>query len=85
MISINGMTFSGNSVVVSGGKIIIDGKDVTPDAKSITIQVTGNLELLDVDCCDSIRIKGDVGKCKSTNGNLEIEKLMMVIKYCGHI
>lgn len=73
MIKINGMTFSGNSVVVSGNKIIIDGKDATPDSKIITISVVGDLELLDVDCCDSISIKGNVGRCKSTNGNVDIE------------
>lgn len=49
-ITIDGNTYSGNSIVVTtNGKIIINGKDVTPDNKEINISVQGNIDELKVD------------------------------------
>ena len=72
MVTINGISYSGNNVFVSGNKIIIDGKDVTPDAKTITIQVDGNIDNLSVDVCNSISITGSVGKIKTQSGDVNI-------------
>lgn len=73
-ISINGKVIvtSGHSVIISNGKIIIDDKDVTPDASDIKIEVHGNLERLEVDCCEYVKIVGDTGPVKTVSGAVEI-------------
>ena len=57
---------------MTGNKIFIDGEDATPDAKVITVKVEGNVDSIDIDCCDSFTMTGDAGKIKSTNGNIDI-------------
>lgn len=74
IITINGNTIisGGNNIVVRGNKITIDGKDVTPDAKTINIQITGNVDKVEVDCCDSLTISGDCNTVSSHNGGIDI-------------
>ncbi|HXV27134.1 MAG TPA: hypothetical protein VD862_03895 [Candidatus Paceibacterota bacterium] len=72
-IKINGMSFSGSSVVIRNNKVIVDGKDVTPDAKEIVITVDGNVELLDIAACQSVRVSGDAGSVKVQSGDVEVE------------
>jgi hypothetical protein len=62
---------AGRNIVINNGKIIIDGVDVTPDSKQITIQITGNVDLLDVDVCEKITIAGEVGDIKTGAGDIE--------------
>ena len=71
-ISINGNTYSGNSIVVTNGKVIINGKDVTPDSKEINIKVDGNIDELKVDVCNKVEITGDVSNVKTQSGDVEI-------------
>lgn len=52
------------------GKVIINGKDVTPNSKEITIQVNGDIENLDVDFANSIKISGNVGKLRTGSGDV---------------
>ena len=63
-------SFSGKNITIKNGKVIIDGKDVTPDGKKMDITVTGNIDSLNVDCCDSISITGEVGSVETTSGNV---------------
>lgn len=72
-VIINGTVYSGNNLQISGNKIIIDGKDVTPDSKEININVTADIQSIEVDCCNSFIMKGNAGRIKSTNGNIEID------------
>jgi hypothetical protein len=74
VITVNGKTIisSGNNVVISGNKILIDFKDVTPDAKTISVQITGNVEKIEVDCCESLNISGDCNTVSSHNGSIDI-------------
>lgn len=73
MISINGKTYTGNSVTVANGKVMIDGKLADQDgSKEIYITVNGNVENLNIDYCDSLDIGGDCGTVQSTNGDLKI-------------
>jgi len=71
---LNGKTIvSGNgSIIISGNKVIIDGKDVTPDTKTINIQVTGNVQELEVDSCENLTISGDCNIVSSANGDIDI-------------
>ena len=73
-IIINGKTIitNGGSIQVGNGKIIIDGVDMTPDSKEINIEVVGNVETLEVDTCNKVKITGDVKSVKSHNGNIDI-------------
>jgi hypothetical protein len=71
-VIINGKTYisTGGSVKVVGNRVIIDGKDATPDAKEIRIEVTGNVEHLSVDVCNSVHVTGSVGKVSTQSGNV---------------
>lgn len=75
MITINGKTISSNggSITITGGKILIDGKEVDlEDVKEINIEVTGNVQQLDVDNCNKINISGDCNSVKTHNGSVDI-------------
>ena len=69
---INGVSFMGNNIVITNGQVIIDGKQVTPDGKEIHIQITGNVENLEIGYCDDFQMIGDAGSVKSGSGNIEI-------------
>jgi hypothetical protein len=71
-ITINGNTYSGNSIVVSNGKVIINGKDVTPDSKEINISVKGDIEKLEVDACNKISVEGSVKNIKTQSGDVDV-------------
>ncbi len=62
-----------NNIIVSGNKIFIDGNDVTPDAKEINIEVNGNIERLEVDNCNNIKVIGECKSVKSHNASIDIE------------
>ena len=73
MIRINNNDYVGRSISISGNKIIVDGKDVSGDhrdSKVITINVTGDLDSLDVDYCDKIEINGNVNKARTGSGDI---------------
>jgi len=72
MIRINNTNYSGSSVTISKGKIIIDGIDVTPDSKKIDIIVDGNINKLNVDSCDSLKVTGDVDTLSTMSGDVDI-------------
>jgi hypothetical protein len=71
-VIINGATYisSGGSVTVVGNRVIIDGKDMTPDAKEIRIEVTGNVESLSVDACNTVHVNGSAGDVSTQSGDV---------------
>jgi DUF4097 and DUF4098 domain-containing protein YvlB len=71
-ININGISFTGNSIRVNNGKVYIDGDEVTPTEKQINIQISGDVDNIDVDACDSIRITGNVNTVQLSSGSVEI-------------
>ncbi len=72
MININGKIYNGNRVSISNNKIIIDGVDQTPDSKVINIEITANVEKLQVDHANRISVKGDVGSISTQSGDVDI-------------
>lgn len=72
-ITIGNVTYQGNNVSVINGRVIIDGKDVTPDGKQITINVVGDIQSLNIDTCESISVKGNVGTLETKTGDVNIE------------
>ena len=76
-IVINGKTISasGRNVSIINNRVIVDGKDVTPDlaeTKEINIMVEGPIERLQVDACNKIGVRGNVGSIKTQSGNVDI-------------
>jgi hypothetical protein len=72
-ITINGLTITGGRCIsVVNGKIIVDGKDVTPDAKDIRIEVTGNVEKLQADACNSITVTGNAENVTTQSGDVHV-------------
>jgi len=91
-ITINGNTYSGNSVVVTNGKVLINGKDVTPESKDINISVEGNIEELKVDACNKVSVTGSVKNIATKSGDVDVTgdvdgsiQTMSGDVDCGHV
>ena len=70
-VRINGVTFSGNSVSIKNGKVSIDGEVIdTGTEKNIRIEVTGNIEKINADACDSISVSGTAGPITTMSGDV---------------
>jgi len=92
-ISINGITIQGNrNVVISNGKIMINGKDVTPNSKEINIVINGDVDKLEVDCCNKVSVTGSVKNIITKSGDIEVTgdvdgniQTMSGDVDCGHV
>lgn len=72
-ISINGIDIvAGRNIRVSGNRVFIDGKDVTPDAKDIKIEVSGNVDRLEADACNTIFVTGDANHIATQSGDVRV-------------
>lgn len=73
-IRINGVSIAGGrNVVISNGKVIVDGKDVTPgDEKQINIEVTGDVDTIEVDTCEKISVTGNTGRITTSQGDINV-------------
>lgn len=66
-------------VTIRNGKLIIDGvensdfNEATKDQKVIHITIDGNVDHLDVDCCDTIKIHGSAKHVKTNMGDITVE------------
>ncbi|WP_282347980.1 hypothetical protein [Pseudomonas sp. PS01301] len=81
-VTINGVTYRGNSVVVSGnivggdlniGTVTIDGKRQQQQlhlGASIAVRVMGDVSQLDCGAGD-VKVSGSVGSLKTGSGNVE--------------
>jgi len=90
--TINGNTYSGNSIVVTNGKVFINGKDVTPDSKEINISVEGSVEELKVDACNKVSVTGSVKNISTKSGDVDVTgdvdgdiQTMSGDVDCGHV
>lgn len=81
-VIINGRSYNiKGSFSIINGRIVIDGKamsekeleELSQNTKVINISIDGNLEKLDVDCCETIHVNGNVGKIKTTSGDIDID------------
>ena len=71
-ITINGRSFSGNSVSIVNGSVFINGSKVDAgDSKEIKIEVVGNVDQLKVDSCDSLTISGSAGSVSTVSGDVK--------------
>lgn len=78
---------NGRRVVVNGNyvknvkidkmtMVLIDGKPIKEfgqtDEKVINISIQGDIERLEVDCCENIKVTGNARRIKSNQGDIEI-------------
>lgn len=67
------------NMVISNGKITVDGKPleelergIDPNEKLINITITGDIERLDIDYCQTIHVTGNSKRVKTNNGDIHI-------------
>jgi len=70
--NIKNSSIEGNSVSIINNKIFVDGKEIETEEKVINIIVEGNLDKLEVDCCNSIKVNGVTKDIEVSNGNIAI-------------
>lgn len=88
MFKINGRSIqisgSGNSVVVDGNNIIVNGKKVSDlneiREKKIYIVIEGEVSQLNVDCCEKIEVKGNVGSIEAGSGDIHANEVKGNVK-----
>ena len=66
------INIKGNNVSIINNKIFVDGKEIGTEEKEINIIVEGNLDKLEVDCCNSIKVNGVTKDVEASNGNITI-------------
>ena len=66
------INIKGNNVSIINNKIFVDGKEIGTEEKEINIIVEGNLDKLEVDCCNSIKVNGVTKDVEVSNGNITI-------------
>ena len=66
------INIKGNNVSIINNKIFVDGKEIGTEEKEINIIVEGNLDKLEVDCCNSIKVNGVTKDIEVSNGNITI-------------
>jgi hypothetical protein len=66
------ISIEGNNVSIINNKIFVDGKEIETEEKVINIIVEGNLDKLEVDCCNSIKVNGVTKDIEVSNGNIAI-------------
>ena len=70
LVTINGVTYSGNNIIVKNNLIMIDGVDLTPEAKEITITANGHINLIQTDLCKEINVSGNVENIRTESGDI---------------
>lgn len=70
--NIKNSSIEGNSISIINNKIFVDGKEIETEEKVINIIVEGNLDKLEVDCCNSIKVNGVTKDVEVSNGNIFI-------------
>ena len=66
------INIKGNNVSIINNKIFVDGKEIGTEEKEINIIVEGNLDKLEVDCCNSIKVNGVTKDVEVSNGSITI-------------
>lgn len=66
------INIKGNNVSIINNKIFVDGKEIGTEEKEINIIVERNLDKLEVDCCNSIKVNGVTKDVEVSNGNITI-------------
>lgn len=71
---INGVTISGDcsSLDISNNKISVNGKEVSvAEAKVYNVVVNGNIDTVQVACCDRLTVNGSTNNVKTVSGDVK--------------
>ena len=80
-ININGKTYTGKNIQIDGkGNVIIDGKNVESNDKVINIEITGDIQSLDVASCQSINVSGMVNTLNTVSGDVTCGDVNLSVK-----
>lgn len=61
------------SVVIKNDKIWIDGKEIDTTDKVINVNITGNVEKIDIDYCNQLSVTGNCNSVSTVSGNVKVE------------
>ena len=72
-IIIGNNVFTGCNIHEIGNQLIIDGKTVElGETSKMDITIDGDIDIIDLLCCDKIVINGNVENFRMTSGDVEI-------------
>ncbi len=72
------IVIDGGTIRITDGVVTVDGKSLNElentdaNEKTINISIEGNVERLEVDVCQTIKITGDCRRVKTNCGSIEI-------------
>lgn len=61
------------SVIIKNGKVWIDGKEIDTTDKVINVNITGNVDKIDIDYCNQLTVTGNCNSVNTVSGNVKIE------------
>lgn len=73
-------TYTGKNIIINNGNVIIDGVDVTPQLKNISISIEGNVDSLNVDACNYIKVSNNVNTLTTTSGDISCANVLGNLK-----
>lgn len=74
---INGKVYPDGNVSITNNTVYINGKrmDGLDNEKIIIIEITGNVDTLNVDACSKIVVNGTVGNVKTLSGDVDCQDI----------
>lgn len=77
-ITINGATYEGENLIINNnsGHIQIDNQIISINNRVININVSGDLEVLEVSSANTIEIIGNAGEVNTASGNIQVDKVL---------
>lgn len=77
-ISINGVTYEGANLIINNdsGHIQIDNQIISINNRVMDINISGNLNVLEVSSANKIEILGNVGEVNTASGSINADKIL---------
>lgn len=77
-ITINGVTYEGENLIINNnsGHIQIDNQIISINNRVININVSGDLNVLEVSSANIIEIIGNAGEVNTASGNIQVDKVL---------
>lgn len=61
------------SVVIKNGRVWIDGQEVGAAEKVINVNITGDVDKIDVDYCNQLTVTGNCNSLSTVSGDVKVE------------
>lgn len=75
-IIINGQKFNGTNVTIKNGVVTVDGEQYKSSDKIIKIDITGNVDSLNIDSCESLNVSGNVTDLQTTSADVTCNDIL---------